>query len=363
MSRKQIAPRTLFDEQYVLEKLSKLKDPLESLSKVVDFEIFRTKLEELLRKKPKGKGGRPAYDYVLMFKILILQRYYNLSDDNMEFQILDRMSFRRFLGVDLAHDIPDSKTIWHFREQLGKQEAHLSEGQGGIKALFDHFTSLLEQVGFIAHEGKMVDASFVEVPRQRNSREENKDIKSGQLPEEWEKETHRHKRPQKDIDARWTKKNNQTFYGYKDHVKADTKSKVVTDYRVTQASVHDSQTLEGLLDKKDAGQPCYADSAYCGPDNEQAITKYQMVNKVCEKGKRNTPLTEQQKQSNQEKSKTRARVEHIFGFIENSMGGSYIRSIGLVRAKANIGLMNLTYNLFRTVQLCKIHGRSAPNWA
>lgn len=352
MSRKQPSPRTLFDEQNLLDKLSKLNDPLEKLTAIIDFEVFRTKLDELLKKKPKGKGGRPPYDYVLMFKIIILQRYYNLSDDTMEFQILDRMSFKRFLGVDMAHDIPDSKTIWLFKERLGKED--------GIKLLFDHFKSVIEGEGFIVHEGKMVDASFVEVPRQRNSREENAKIKAGEEVEEWEAKPH--KKRQKDVDARWTKKNAQTFYGYKDHVKGDTKSKLITDYQVGTASEHDSQRMSGLLQEEDREQPCYADSAYVGEEIEKALKEQSMENQICEKGTRGCPLTEKQKASNRMKSKTRVRVEHIFGFIENSMGGSTIRTIGLSRATTQIGLMNLTYNMFRVVQLCKIQGRGMPNW-
>ncbi|MEQ8546680.1 MAG: IS5 family transposase [Cyclobacteriaceae bacterium] len=319
MSRKAHSPRILFDEQLVLDKLSKLKDPLEKLAQIIDFEFFRDSLDRKLGRdiSKRNKGGRPPYDCVLMFKILILQRYYGLSDDNMEFQILDRFSFKRFLCVDLACDIPDSKTIWLFKEQLGKSD-------GGIKDLFDLFVGKLEILGFVANEGKMVDASFVEDPRQRNSREENKQIKQGEVPEEWKKEENKHKLAQKDTEARWTKKNNQVYYGYKDHVKSDTKSKLVTGYTVTTANVHDSQTLEGLLDERDHNQPLFADSAYTGEEQEKVIKLKEMRYEVCEKGKRNTPLTKEKVTSNREKSKTRARVEHIFGFIENSMGGSYV---------------------------------------
>jgi IS5 family transposase len=145
-------------------------------------------------------------------------------------------------------------------------------------------------------------------------------------------------------------------------VKSDTKSKLVTGYTVTTANVHDSQTLEGLLDERDHNQPLFADSAYTGEEQEKVIKLKEMRNEVCEKGKRNTPLTKEQVTSNREKSKTRARVEHIFGFIQNSMGGSYVRTIGIKRAETTIGLMNLTYNMFRTVQLVKIQGRTVPNW-
>ena len=108
---------------------------------------------------------------------------------------------------------------------------------------------------------------------------------------------------------------------------------------------------EGLLEEKDAGQPFYADSAYTGEEQEKIYEKKKVVNMVNEKGYRNKPLTEEQKGNNKEKSKTRARVEHIFGFVENSMNGSFVRTIGMARAKAKIGMMNLTYNICRCTQL------------
>jgi len=280
----------------------------------------------------------------MMLKILILQRYYNLSDDRTEFQILDRMTFMRFLDLELSDKVPDSKTIWLFKETLIKANV--------IEELFNLFHSELEKQGYIGNEGKIIDASFVEVPRQRNSREENQKIKEGKTPEEWQDNPH--KLSQKDTDARWTKKNDIVFYGFKDHVKIDKKSKLLDTYNVTDASVHDSQSLNEILDEKDENQPLYADSAYTGEEPDNMIKNKKMINCVNEKGYRNKSLTEVQKKNNKEKSKVRARVEHVFGFIENSMGGSFIRTIGMVRAKAIIGLMNLTYNMFRYIQLQKI---------
>ena len=182
----------LFDEDFRLEKLTKLGDPLERLARGVDFELFRTFLEDNLHNEPKNDGGRKPYDYVLMFKILILQRYYNLSDDQAEFQICDRLSFMRFLKLTIADDVPDSKTIWNFRERLVDLDI--------VDKLFDLFKTKLEALGLIIHEGKIVDASFVEVPRQRNSREENKQIKDGEVPKEWGGSEN--KLEQKDIDRK-----------------------------------------------------------------------------------------------------------------------------------------------------------------
>jgi len=328
-----------FDQDIRLSKLSKLGDPLEKLKAGIDFEQFRSLLEENLIAKTKGKGGRPPYDYVLMFKVLILQRYYNLSDEQLEYQINDRMSFMRFLDLTLADDIPDSRTIWLFQERLTTLKL--------AKPLFDQFENYLNSLGLIAHEGKLVDASFVEVPRQRNSREENATIKAGHVPKEWKSTPN--KLSQKDTDARWTKKNNQNYYGYKNHTKVDAKSKIITKYTVTPASVHDSQAFDELLDESDKGQDVHADSAYTGQNN--TLDKYEVNDQICEKGSKNHPLTQEQKSSNKSKSKTRARVEHVFGFMENSMGSMFNRKIGQHRAETVIGLMNLTYNMFRKLQL------------
>jgi len=196
----------------------------------------------------------------------------------------------------------------------------------------------------------MVDASFVKALRQRNTREENKHIKkTGTAPQE--RKVKPHKLAQKDVDARWTKKNNTVFYGYKNHIKANTKTKLIEEYTVTDASVHDSQTIEQLLTEKDKDQPLYADSAYTGEEQEKIYENKGVINKVHEKGYRNKPLTEEQKASNKEKSSIRVRVEHVFGFVENSMHGSIVRAIGIARAKAKIGMINLTYNICRCTQL------------
>lgn len=341
---KNINPLGLFDDHFLMEKLTKLGDPLQTLVEFIDWTIFETPLNEAFSNEDKdlSKGGRPPFDKLLMFKALIIQSLYNLSDDQLEYQIVDRASFKRFLGLKKSDKVPDSKTFWAFREQLIEKDI--------IEGLFETFNTTLDAMGVFANEGKMIDASFVEAPRQRNTREENKHIKeTGTAPKEWKEKPH--KLCQKDIDARWTKKNNIPYYGYKNHVKSDTKTKLIEKYKITDASVHDSQPVEDLLTENDEGKPIYADSAYTGEDQEKIYKKKKVVNKVHEKGYRNKPLTEEQKASNKEKSKTRVRVEHIFGFVENSMHGSFVRTIGFARAKAKIGMMNLTYNICRCVQL------------
>ncbi len=149
-----------FDNENRLNKLSQLGDSLVRLNNVIQWEMFRPILSQSLLKESKGPGGRPPYDCILMFKILVLQRIYNLSDDQTEFQINDRITFMRFLGLHLEDRIPDAKTIWLFRDTLTKS--------GVIRELFDAFTHLLESAHIITRTGSIVDATFVDAPRQRN---------------------------------------------------------------------------------------------------------------------------------------------------------------------------------------------------
>ncbi len=330
--------RGLFEYQERMQTLSSIKTPLDKLNEFMNFEIFRPILNETLAPKDqKYPGGASHYDYVFMFKILVIQKYYNLSDEQTEFRINDSLSFQRFLGITLSDKVPDHNKIWDFRERLTKA--------GAINILFDKFEKLLEKKDIIGTTGVIVDASFVEVPRQRNNRDDNKKIKEGEIPEDWKDKPN--KLSHKDTDARWTKKNKEKHYGYKNHAKVDSKTKIILNYSVTSANVHDSQAVESLMNKKDKGKTFYADSAYIGPDVANILKTYKMDSKINEKGFRNNPLTKRQKLNNRKKSRIRARVEHVFGFIENSMNGSYIRTIGIKRAETNIGLMNIVYNMMR----------------
>lgn len=249
---------------------------------------------------------------ILLFKIIILQRLYNLSDDQTEYQINDRMSFMRFLGLGLDDKVPDAKTIWLFKDTLTKA--------GIMEQLFSQFNRMLEERGIIIHKGTIVDATFVDAPRQRNSRDENKKIKDGEVPEEWKKEPH--KMSQKDTDARWTKKGDEKHYGYKDHIKVDADSKLIMDYAVTPANVHDSNEFENFFNEQD--EVGYADSTYVGKKLPRHIR-----NEVCEKGYRNKPLTDKQKENNRRKSKIRCRIEHVFAYMTMSMHSLTVRSIGI----------------------------------
>jgi len=325
-----------------LARLSKMGDSLEKINGAIEWEIFRAPIRKKIRKSDYSRGGRPAIDEIVMFKTTLLQDWNNLSDENTEYMINDRLTFQRFLGMELGEKAPDEKTIWLFKEQLGKE---------GMRELFEIFNRQLQELGLVKREGSLVDATFVDVPKQRNSREENAKIKSGEIPEEWQTPENVNKLEQKDTDARWTKKGNEVHYGYKDHVKVDNKSKIITDFTVTPASVHDVDEFEGLIDITD--KEAWLDAGYASEDHVKRIKeKYpHIILHICERAYKNKPLTEEQKSSNRVKSKVRARVEHVFGYITRFMGGITIRTIGKERAEREICGMNLAYNIKRAVFL------------
>jgi IS5 family transposase len=280
-----------------------------------------------------------------MFKILIIKCLHNLSDEQTEYQILDRQSFKSFLGLSSGDKVPDSRSIWLFQEKLIKR--------GVEEKLFSQFHRFLDNLGLYVNEGKIIDASFAEVPRQHNKREKNEQIKVGKGDELWNENPY--KKRQKDIDARWTAKGGGDYFGYKDHTKIDDKSKLIDTYLVTRAEVHDSQATDDLTGEKDRNQSLYADSAYSGEPIDTMLKNKGITPHIIEKAYRNKPLTEAQKESNKVKSKTRSRVEQIYAFVTQSMGDFVMRCIGFLRAKGIIGFTNLLYNMFRYEQIVRLN--------
>lgn len=340
---KKLGSVTLFDAQTTKENLSELGNPLERLSQVIDFEMFRGALEDVYenRSKKNNAGAKP-YDVVMMFKVMIIKHYYNLSDHQVQYQITDRQSFKDFLGLASGDKVPDEKTIWAFSEKLAKS--------GLSERLFHQFVDELNSKGLIFNEGQIIDASFVLAPKQHNTRDENKDIKNGKGGDLWNDTPN--KKRQKDVDARWTQKGGQNFFGYKNHIKTDKVSKFIKKCFVSAASLHDSQALDYLVEESDRGQSLLADSAYVG--QEDVLEKWGLIDEICEKGYRGHPLTKDQKETNRKKSSIRCRVEHVFGFEEGSMNRLTTRTVGFVRAKSTIFFKNMLYNFFRLEQIVRL---------
>ena len=310
--------RTFFGENEKLRKLSKMGDPLESLNRYIDWRVFESTLTEILYKENGNLGGRPGYDYILMFKIAILQQIYNLSDDVCEYQINDRISFQRFLGLSIDSTIPDAKTIWLFKEKISKSEKG--------KNLFDVFAGQLKRAGVITHKGSIVDASFVEVPRQ-------------------------HKEDKQDKEAAWAKKRDEYHYGYKNNIKVDADSKLISKYGVSPANVADNKAIEYLVDKDD--KKLYGDKGFVGKNIEEIIKRInpKIKIRIHKKAFRNRPLSEKDKRLNTLKSKIRSKVEHVFGQMRQSMNGLKIRCKGIIRATTSVMLKNIAYNLKRYAYL------------
>lgn len=321
------------------EKLEARKDSLSGINRLIDWEIFRSCLQQLPKPERKSKAGRKPIDRLLLFKLLILQQLYNLSDEELEYQTHDRVSFRRFLGLSPSAEVPDATTVWLFRQRLSEA--------GLIEALFETFNRFLEGCGYAAKGGQIVDATLVPVPIQRNTREENKQIKQGDIPSEWVDKPHKH--AHKDTDARWTKKNGKSHFGYKNHINIDAEYGFVRQHTVTDASVHDSQPFCDILDGENEADEIWADSAYRSEALEAGLDILGYISQIHERGYRNSPLTEEQKETNRGKSKVRAKVEHVFGAWVMSLGGKQVRCIGIKRVRAQLGLKDLAYNLRRYV--------------
>jgi transposase, IS5 family len=341
-----------YDLDKRLEAISAKGDPLEALNSIIPFESFRAEIEAVVRLAPeerKSNAGRKPFDAVMMFKVLVLQSLYNLADEHVEYLIRDRLSFMRFLSLGLEDVVPDATTVWLFREALAKA--------GLVKTLFARFNRYLDAKGYIARGGQIVDATIVSAPKQHNTREENEAIKAGKTPEGWEEKPA--KDAQKDKDARWTKKNEESFYGYKNHISVDRKHKLIRRYAETDASVHDSQKLDEVLDKSNTSNEVWADSAYRSVESEARLKEKGYKSRIHRRGARNHPLSKRQQAANTTRSRVRVRVEHVFGDQANAMGGKFVRTIGIARARVKIGMMNLVYNMRRLVSLERMAAASA----
>jgi IS5 family transposase len=332
--------RGFWDEQQRVAKLREKKPVLKRLSESIPWELFRPLLDKGYTQERKSNAGRKRIDPLILFKMLVLQQLFNLSDEEIEFQVNDRRSFEEFVGLGVMNVIPDATTVAFFRERLRKA--------GVIEELFEQFEGYLREQGLEARGGQIIDATLVPVPKQRNSREENKEIKAGRIPDGWDENPHRLQ--QIDLDARWIKKNGVNHYGYKNSICIDTEHEFIRRYAVTPANIHDSQMLPRLLDPENEHDYVWADSAYSGECFEELLSLGGFESCIHEKGARNHPLSDAAKDRNSIKSAIRACVEHVFGCITTSMGGKFTRKIGLERNEAWWSLKNLTFNLLRYLQ-------------
>jgi transposase, IS5 family len=352
------------DERYAA--LSAAGDPLERLALEVDFELFRPELDKALERSDRAKGGRPPYDPVLMFKILVLQTLYTLSDDQTEYQLRDRLSFMRFCGLALEDRVPDAKTIWLLREQLTRA--------GAIDRLFARFDAVLRDAGYLAMGGQIVDATVVQARRPRLSKDEKATLKGGGVPESWPQA----KRAQIDRDGRWTIKRGRKrrperplrpgepqarvaeiavpVFGYKNHLGIDRRHGLIRSFVVTDAAAHDGRQLGQLLDPRNTASAVWADTAYRSAANAALLERRGLVPQLQRPKPRGKPMPPHIARGNAARARVRAAVEHVFA-TQKCRLGLIVRSVGLARATTRLGLANLVTNMRR---LAWLRRRPAP---
>jgi len=343
------------EERYAL--LSRAGDPLERLDAVVPWNVFRKPLAKALKRSDGAKGGRPPYPPLMMFKILVLQALYDLSDDQAEYVINDRLSFMRFIGVELGDKVPDAKTVWLFREHLTQARA--------VDNLFARFDKHLQKNGYLAMGGQLVDATIVPAPKQRNNDNEKRQIKEGKSAKDiWPDKPN--KAAQKDTSARWTVKYSKAkqkgdgsthktdiaipAFGYKDHIGIDRKHGLIRTWKVTDAARYDGAQLPDLVTRGNTGSGVWADTAYRSKKNETWLAKRGFTSNIHTRKPKGRDMSERARQANTRRSKIRSFVEHPFARIKYVMGLT-VRSIGIARATTKIGMANLAYNFQRLIWL------------
>jgi len=318
-------------------KRERLGDPLQVLDRAIDFKALAQAVDARLALGKGKQGGRPPWPTELMIRLLVLQQLYNLSDEALEYQLLDRISFLRFAGLENSGRVPDAKTVWVWRERLKKQDliGDISQAVG----------LQLAQAGFIARGGQIIDASLISAPVQHNRSEENAAIKAGQPPEDWSAA----KRSQKDVDARWTRKYGKSYYGYKLHANTDRRWGFIRAWEVTAASVTDTEVFESILDPGNTNKAVYADRGYAKAAREQELARQGYRAFIQRKGNA-TPISAIQQRRNRGIAKHRAFGEHPFARLAQ-MGGKHLRTIGLARARTVIGLKVIAHNLMHLARL------------
>lgn len=338
----------LFDAFMQNLDVAAFETPLMRVGKLVKWELFEPEVLAAVRPKAaKGPGGRPRFAPLLMFKVLVLQSLHGLADDALCFQITDRNSFRAFLGLTPADAVPDGQTIADFRAALTAVES--------FERLFETFLLHLQsEHGLaLAKAGVIVDATFAEVPKQRNTREQNTQIKAGEIPPAFTADAKL--RAHKDTDARWAMKDFQAYFGYKNHCKVDVADKLILAAKITPANVHDIRPFADLVKTGDGS--VHADSAYKSAANDADLAAKGITGHINIQGSKAHPLSEEQKAANRERSKVRCRVEHVFAQMVGTMKSLWQRCIGLKRNAAALQLSNLVYNMVRFEQIARLRLR------
>ena len=305
---------TSFADMLVTQQ-SKGSTKLEKISKIITWKLIGTKLEHIIR---RGKMGRTPYPSLSLFKVLVLQRLYDLSDPQMEEMLYDRLSFRRFCDFGLTDKLPDETTICKFRGTLGKK----------VDTLLEIVLQDLASQGLTMKGGALVDATVISSKSARPT--------GGEVSET-------------DPEAGWTKKAGTYHHGYKMHTCVDEEHGLVQSLEVTSADVHDSLVFGQFLYRDDA---CvYADKAYESAKNRKLLRDHGIEDRILYKGRRGNKQPQWQKELNKLWNKQRSNIERTFAHLKGEQGLGRCRYFGLEKTKQWATLNAIAYNLNRAIKI------------
>ena len=272
------------------------------------------------------RRGHRRIRLCLCSKILLLQRWYQLSDPQAEEQILDRFSFLRFIGLSVSDAVPDHSTICRFRNSLNEL--------GLYEELFEEINRQFEKLGLIVKETVIVDATVVESSR-RPKNKEDEDYGSG------------------DKDAKWVKKGKKYHYGYKGHTAIDANSEMIIGGHITSANVSDMNQLEAVVDESNIpeGATVMGDKGYSSEQNRQLLEVKGYEDGIMIKGSRSKSLSEEEKEINKTISKIRYKIEHVFGTLKRIYGWFRMRYLGLKKSQMEFFLNAMAFNLKKATVL------------
>lgn len=328
-------------------KLEGYVQTLAAMDELIDFGAMAAAVDKACPRADRSKGGRPPYPTEALVRMVFLQGLYNLSDEQCEHQVLDRLSFQRFCRLEGSLNIPDARTLWSFRQRLA------AGGLGG-RAIFESLSQQLQRHGFIPRGGQMVDASIVRAPITQADAKEREVLNRGEAPEGWSSRRLAHT----DREARWTIKHGKAHYGYKLHSNVDVRYKLIRRMKVTPANADDGHELPNLLDMANTRRWLLADRASDSAANRQVLRQHGLADGIARRAKPGQTAKVRLKQRNQTINRTRARVEHVFAALRQQ-GGKCVRAMTLARNALSITLACVAYNARRLVWLVKSAGVSA----
>jgi len=295
---------------------------LTKIDKLIDW----TPIEKELEKLYPSKKGRPSFPVLTMFKILLLQQWYNLSDPEAEFAVADRMVFQKFLGISVSEPVPDETTICRFRNRI-KQK-------GISERLFKVVNNQLETKGYIVKKITLIDASLIKSKTKPLKKNDSSDTK-------------------KDKDATWTVKNGKPHFGYKAHIATD-KNGLIKKNRITPAHIHDSCVFDNILPPDT--KAVFSDKGYASHKRKRQLRKQGIYPGILDKAYKNTPLSSKQIRNNKRKSRIRRTVEHVFAHIKTWYGYVKVKYIGMEANQNHFNLLAIAYNLKRAVKMVSATG-------